>query len=91
MGHTPAVKVTVTPAMAVALQVLAERSGLPPSTEARRLLNAALKQTMGTEEVKARLEALGHEPDRWHRLGHTYTPRRRFMQLELPMEQEAAQ
>jgi hypothetical protein len=91
VGHTPAVKVTVTPAMAVALQVLAERSGLAPSTEARRLLNAALKQTMGTEEVKARLEASGHDPDRWHRVGSPYTPRRRFMQLPLPETEQATQ
>lgn len=90
MGHTPHVKVTVTPAMAVALEVLAERSGLAPATEARRLLNAALKQTMGTDEVRLRLDQRGYEPERWHRLGAARLPAPPFPLADRPgTEQEA--
>ncbi len=66
MSNTPQMKITLTPAMAFALQVLSERSGLPEATEARRLLNAALKATISTEEVRQRIERSPHEADRWH-------------------------
>jgi hypothetical protein len=74
LNRTPQLRVTMTPAMCYALEVLSERSGLPPATEARRLLNAALKQTMNTQEVKDRINRSPHEPDRWH---FSSTPRYR--------------
>jgi len=74
MNRTPQIRVTVTPAMMYALEVLSERSGLPPATEARRLLNTALAPTINTQSVKERIQRSPHEADRWH---FSATPRYR--------------
>lgn len=49
------VSVTVSPAMTVALEILAERSNLPMATQAMVVLRAALDRTIASAEGQDRL------------------------------------
>lgn len=49
------IQVTMSPAMMVALDVLAEKSGLAPATQAMVLLRSSLDRTINSEEGKRRL------------------------------------
>lgn len=50
-------QVTVSPAMRVALEILAERSGLPVATQALATLRQALDRTIAGDECRRRLGA----------------------------------
>ena len=50
-------QVTVSPAMLAAITILAERNGVPRSTQAMISLRQALQRTMDTDECKARIAA----------------------------------
>jgi len=51
-GKRPRLAVTLSPAMRIALDVLAARHNLPPSTEATMILRQALARTIETPEVR---------------------------------------
>jgi hypothetical protein len=53
MARCHRVTVKLSPAMTVALDVLAHRNGLAPSTQAMVLLRQALDRTMGSAEVRS--------------------------------------
>ncbi len=55
MARMQRVKVVLTPAMVYALEVLAERSGLPLAAQARVTLRSALDRTIHSAEVQDRL------------------------------------
>jgi len=57
MARTDRLSVTVSPHMMVAIDVLAERTGLSRSSQAMVLLRQALDRTMGSDEVRKRLDA----------------------------------
>jgi hypothetical protein len=57
MARSDRLTVTVSPHMMVALDVLAERTGLSRSSQAMVLLRQALDRTMGSDEVRKRLDA----------------------------------
>jgi hypothetical protein len=55
MARQDRLQVTISPEMAVALAILAERSGLQTSTQAMVLLRQALDRTIGSAECQERL------------------------------------
>lgn len=59
MARSTRLSITVSPAMTVALQILAERSGLPLTTQAQVLLRSALDRTIHSAEAQGRMRAPG--------------------------------
>ena len=76
-------QVTVSPAMLAAVTILAERNGVPRSTQAMISLRQALQRTMDTDECKARVAA--------GRPMMTAKERMHWMQIERLVESEYEQ
>lgn len=57
MARSDRVHVTVSPAMSIALEVLAARNGVTVSAQATMSLRAALARTIDTPEVQKRMAA----------------------------------
>jgi hypothetical protein len=64
MARSDRIQVTVSPAMTVALAMLAERNGLTVSAQATLTLRQALDRTMASSEGQRRLRA--HTAQRSH-------------------------
>lgn len=56
----PRLAITMSPAMTVAVGILAEREDAAPAVVARRLMRAALDRTIHSAECQDRLRAMGH-------------------------------
>jgi len=57
MHRSDRIAVTLSPAMRIALELLAERSGLAPSTQAMVVMRSALDRTIHSAECQQRIAA----------------------------------
>lgn len=82
------VAVTLSPAVRIALDMQAERTGLPRSAQAQVLLRQALHQTINSAECKRRLEM--HTAQRTHAEWIEDTTNDRATELEYEQAQKCA-
>lgn len=68
MARSNRISVTVSPSMTVALELLAERSGLPLASQALAVLRAALDRTIHSAEAQDRIRALRADSTARYRL-----------------------